>query len=98
MVWIIKIRPLAYEDLDDIILWYDRQRQGLGHNFLIEFDKSVERLRVSPQAYGIIFNPVRTICLKRFPYKVLFIINSYEIIILGIVHHKVSNRYLNRYK
>lgn len=98
MAWVIKIRPLAYVDLDDIIAWYNHQQQGLGQAFLIEFDKYVERLTVNPYAYAIIFNPVRRISLKRFPYKVLFTVTNEKITILGIVHHKRSNKYLKRYK
>lgn len=99
MAWTIKIRPLAYIDLDKIAEWYNLQRGGLGGDFLREFDQYIAKLQVDPNRYFIIFQSVRRLALKKFPYKVLFIVNTdqNEVVILGVVHYKRSNSYLRRY-
>lgn len=98
MAWIITIRPIAYVDLDNIIAWYNLERENLGQQFLIEFNKYVEKVQENPYAYFTIFGPVRRLGLKKFLYKILFTINhgEAEITILGIVHYKRSNGYLKK--
>lgn len=98
MAWIVKIRPIAYLDLDNTIAWYNLQRENLGQEFLIEFNKYVQKVEENPFAYFTIFGTVRRLALKRFPYKILFTVNTKEaeITILGIVHYKRSNRYLKK--
>lgn len=96
MDWVIKITPLALFDLDEAAKWYNYQKQGLGNEFLIEANISIEKLKGNPYAFRIVFDPVRRFVLKRFPYKILFHVEREEIIVIGIVHHKRSSRYLKR--
>jgi hypothetical protein len=92
----VKIRPLAFLDLDEAASWYNFQREGLGREFLLEVDFALERLIHNPLSYSIIFSPVRRILLKRFPYKILFVLENEEIVILGVVHSKRSTNYLKK--
>ncbi len=96
MDWVIRIRPLAFFDLEEGIRWYNYQKDGLGNLFLLEANASISKLKKNPYAFRIIFNPVRRVALKKFPYKILYTIDNYEVIIIGIIHHKRSNRYLRR--
>ncbi|MEJ7679617.1 MAG: hypothetical protein WKG06_17500 [Segetibacter sp.] len=63
---------------------------------MIEANTSIEKLKDNPYTFSIIFDPVRRMVLKRFPYKILYIIENKEIITIEIVHHKRSNRFLKR--
>ena len=96
MDWAIKIRPLAFLDLDEAATWYNYQKAGLGIEFLIEANIFIEKLAKNPYAFRMLFDPVRRIVLKRFPYKILYFIENEKVIIIGIVHQKRSNRYLKR--
>lgn len=99
MDWIIRIRPVAFLDIEEGIRWYNFQKQGLGNSFLAEANTFIEKLKFNPFAFSIISDPVRRMTLKKFPYKILFIIDKKEVIIIGVIHHKRSNRYLRkRYK
>ncbi len=96
MDWALKIRPLAFFDLDEAVKWYNYQKPGLGNVFLMEVNTSIEKLKNNPFTFRIIYDPVRRMVLKKFPYKILYIIENKEIIIIGIVHQKRSNRFLKR--
>ena len=96
MDWIIKIRPRAVADLEAATGWYNDKNPALGSKMLTEVDTAIKILKSRPYSFRFIYNPVRRLVLKKFPYKILFIINDTEIIILGIVHHKRSNRYVKR--
>lgn len=96
MDWIIRISPLAFFDLDETVKWYNYQKPGLGNVFLINFNTSIEKIKNNPYSFRIISEPVRRMVLKKFPFKILYIIDINEIVIIGIVHQKRSNRFLKR--
>ena len=48
----MKIRFLTLADLevDDAVIWYDNQVDGMGREFLDELDRSVRLVRAYPEA------------------------------------------------
>lgn len=53
----ILLDPLAEQDVDEIFKWYERQREGLGFEFLISFNNSLEILAQNPH---VNFNITKT--------------------------------------
>lgn len=81
----------AQAELDEAFLWYEEQRQGLGYEFLDEFEESLQRLSSHPEAYAPIEFDVRRCLLKRFPYGVIFGLDQQNdmIVIVAVSHlHK----------
>lgn len=97
MAFKILFKPIALIDVDEAISWYEKELKGLGYRFLNRLTEALEELKVNPNAYQIIYSPVRRMLLKSFPYKILYFIRDPEtIIILGVIHTKRSNRYIKK--
>lgn len=45
---VVHVRPEAEWELVEAFWWYERQRSGLGREFLFAFDATVERVRRHP--------------------------------------------------
>lgn len=52
------IRTGAEDDIADAAMWYERQRAGLGHEFLSEVESAIA---------GAAANPFLYTCLRRKP-------------------------------
>ncbi len=46
--------PEAERELEDAFWWYERQRSGLGLEFLLAFDAAVESLRRLPEGHELV--------------------------------------------
>lgn len=54
----ILLDPSAEQDVDGIFKWYERQREGLGFEFLISFNNALEVLAQNPHAN---FNTIQSL-------------------------------------
>lgn len=66
------IAPEALRDLEEAYAWYERQRFGLGEEFLGCVDACVEALRRSPEMYALIDETYRRALVRRFPYAIFY--------------------------
>lgn len=97
MAFKLDVRPIALIDIDEAIGWYEKELKGLGERFLQKLNEAFEKLKQNPQHYRIIYQPVRRMLLKSFPYKILFLIKDEKtLVIIGIVHLKRSNRFIKK--
>lgn len=92
------ISPATHE-LDEAVKYYDHQLPGLGFRFFQEVASTVERIRFMPEAWTKIGEQTRRCILKGFPYALLFIIETSEIIITAVAHlHRDPEHYKDRIK
>jgi plasmid stabilization system protein ParE len=47
-------RAETLDDLDEGFAWYERQRVGLGDEFLDEVRDQIARIRDNPELYGVL--------------------------------------------
>ena len=85
----VRLEPEADEELGAAARWYEAQREGLGHEFIDAADEAISRI-ASP-AHGSspvpgVELPVRRIFMKRFPYAVVFMATTNEIVIVAFAH------------
>jgi toxin ParE1/3/4 len=66
--------------------WYDKQRWGLGNDFMFAVDACFARIEQAPEAFVFSHGKVRRALLSKFPYAVLFRILDEEILIVGCLH------------
>jgi len=62
----IEFHPLAELDLSEAAVWYDKQKVGLGYEFLVEFDELKELLASFPRIFQFIEPDIRRAILNRF--------------------------------
>jgi len=80
------VRPLAEQDLRSAFQWYERQRGGLGHEFLDEFERVFHRLSTRPEEPPIVYREVRKALGSRFPYAVLFVVDDSHTQVVAVAH------------
>lgn len=61
-------RPEAVSDVQTAFDWYERQRQGLGDEFLEELRESEAVIQGSPTAFRIVHRSTHRYLVRRFPY------------------------------
>ncbi len=88
MIWPLVIQRIVKRDIARAIRWYDRQRAGLGDQFELELDATLDRLQKGPPFAAPIDGDIRFAKLKRFPYVVYFRQLEDRIEVLAVLHGK----------
>jgi len=88
MKYKVIVRPEAEDDLKDAISWYEDKRTGLGYDFLLQVDAGINFINRNPEIHPIDYKGARKHLIKRFPYKIIYLVEEEEIIILAVIHGK----------
>jgi plasmid stabilization system protein ParE len=67
-----RITPDAQADILAAARFYETEREGLGLEFLDEFDRTCALIQENPMAFTLVGDPVRRVLLRRFPYGVFY--------------------------
>ena len=86
----IVLHPEADREYAEAAQYYERQRPGLGAEFIVTVDEAVEGLKRFPRRWRVIEDDVRRGLLERFPYAFYYWekIPGEELEILSISHSK----------
>lgn len=84
------VRPEAEEDLKEAFSWYEDNRTGLGYDFLLQVDAGINFIRRNPDIHPVEYKGARKHLIKRFPYKIIYLIENEKIIVLAVIHGKRS--------
>ena len=78
----------AQIDLDEIFLWYEEQKVGLGFEFLKEFENAINKVSHNPHYASYIEADARVTSLKKFPYQVIYRTDEikWQVRIIAIIH------------
>jgi toxin ParE1/3/4 len=77
---------LAELELNDAIVYFENEREGLGSRFLSAVQDAVILIQQHPQASPIILEDIR--CKVLFPYSIMFSITPDRIRILALANQK----------
>jgi len=88
---------LAKSELDDAVAYYELEHSGLGISFKEEVRKNISRIRKYPQAAAIERGEIRKSLLHKFPYKILYSIETDHIFIIALAHqHRKPDYWVER--
>lgn len=84
---------LCYTDRskDDVELafeWYEKQRRGLGFEFLDSVEMSLKDILSFPEMYSLCYSNFRRCVIRKFPFSIFYTIAQEEI----IIHSVFDNR------
>jgi plasmid stabilization system protein ParE len=82
------LRGRAKADIRRAAKWYERQREGLGRDFVAEVDAALALIEANPEQYEIVHREIRHAILRRFPYGVFYRIRTTKISVFAIMHLK----------
>ena len=88
----VQLLPEAEREVEEAFWWYERQRRGLGFEFLLAFDAAVEGLRRLPEGHELVALRTRKVLLRRFPYLVLYALEEEHILITAVFHGRRNPR------
>ncbi len=78
------------KDIAEAIEWYLGISTIVATGFIEELNGSFNLLKLSPEAFPIVHLDLRMYVLKRYPYKLIYIIADKEIVVQAVVHHKIK--------
>mgnify|MGYP001559757151 FL=1 len=55
----VHLRPEAEADIEDAAIWYDRQRKGLGQEFLDDVLVALDTISENPNIYPVVCRQTR---------------------------------------
>ena len=84
----VRFHPEADREFKDAVTWYDHQRKGLGAEFFLCVDESMERIQNNSQLYPTVHKNIRRAVVRRFPFAVFYEIGESEIRVLGVFHSR----------
>jgi plasmid stabilization system protein ParE len=78
--------PEAEQDFDDAYAWYEKQRVGLGEDFLTSVDACIEFICRFPKTGAVVFKEFRRALVRRFPYAVFYEFESETVTVYCVIH------------
>ena len=76
------------DDLELAFAWYERQRRGLGFDFLDCVETAIQNIIIYPEMYQIRYRNFQGCPIRRFPFSIFYTIEQNEI----VVHSVFDNR------
>jgi plasmid stabilization system protein ParE len=82
----LEFSPEAQAEFSDGESYYERQVPGLGARFRADVRDALKRLSHWPLAAPVERGQIRSMVLSRFPYKLLYAVESDQIYIIAVAH------------
>ncbi len=82
----VELTDDAKKDIRKNAKYYEGKQSGLGHDYLDEVGKALERIKQNPRQFPQIYREVRKALTGRFPHQILFIMKSVGVIVFSIFH------------
>ena len=80
--YVLEFTSAAREDVREVVLWYRNEQEGLEERFLLSLKASADSLVKNPLIYQVNFQSIRSLLLKRFPYRIYYFIEENSIVVL----------------
>ena len=88
----ILVRPAAAADVDEAFLWYERQRVGLGNEFLAAVQSALGDVVAHPTKYPVILRDTRRVLVRRFPYGIFYRLYGEAVVVVACMHGRRDPR------
>lgn len=86
MKYTVHIRPDAEMDIEEAAIWYEKQRKGLGDEFLDEVLNAVKVISENPYIYAVVLRQTRRALIHRFPFALYYRIEEDSLVVVAVIH------------
>lgn len=73
-------------DIEEIVFWYENQREGLSYDFELCLDVGIAEILKYPESFQKRYKTANIRFINRFPYGIHYIIKNNIIYVIGIFH------------
>ena len=80
------VRAAAAADIRRAYVWYERQRDGLGEEFLATLRVLIDDVASGPEAFPILHRDTRRALVNRFPYGLFFRVIDNTVVFVACYH------------
>ena len=88
---------LARQELEDAVRYYELEYSGLGRRFKEEVRRAALRIAEHPRAWSIERGDVRKCLLHKFPYKLMYSVETDHILVIAVAHqHRKPDYWVGR--
>ncbi|HBB87208.1 MAG TPA: hypothetical protein DC047_06300 [Blastocatellia bacterium] len=88
----IVIRPSAATEIEAAYRWYERQRPGLGEEFLEAVNNMIAVIVGHPERFPIVHRNTRRVLLSRFPFSILYRVKVGHVVVVACFHSRRNPR------
>lgn len=81
-----RFHEAADAELTEAVAYYDGKAPGLGDRFLAEVKTATRYIERYPEIASLIDREVRAKVLTRFPYSLMYVLESRELFIVPVAH------------
>lgn len=74
----------ARDDIELAFAWYERQRRGLGFEFLDCVEIAVRSIQDNSNMFRVYYSSYRGCVIRRFPFSIFYTIEDNEIVVHSI--------------
>ena len=86
----VELRPAAAADIEEAASYYERQRAGLGLEFLEALSLVKADIADQPERFPVVVRDTRRAMLKRFPYSLYFRLMEDRVLVVACMHGRRS--------
>lgn len=88
----LRIAEEAGAEAAEATRWYERQRNGLGSEFIAAVDAAIARIeenpRIGARVLAVQDEDIRHVFVRRFPYHVVYIELADRVQVLAVAHDR----------
>ncbi|HCJ50628.1 MAG: plasmid stabilization protein [Gallionellales bacterium CG_4_10_14_3_um_filter_54_96] len=77
---------IARNEMAEIKRYYNFQQKGLGDAFQREAQTAAQLILARPLSWQIEIEPTRRFILNRFPYKMVYLVQAEQVVIVAVMH------------
>lgn len=93
----IKFADTAKIELDEAVVWFERQQAGLGRRFNGVIRKAVLSISHAPMLYPVELGEVRRYVVNGFPYVLRYVLRGEDLWIIAVSHqHRTPDYWVDR--
>jgi len=83
----------ADAEFQETIAYLDAQSEGLGDSFIDDVESAVRHVLQYPESGNPVSRHVRKSVLSKFPYNLLYVVESDEIVVVAVAAHRRRPNY-----
>lgn len=76
----------ALFDIEDVVVWYEKQRIGLSYDFELCLEAGLDGISRNPNAFQKKYKNIQITFISRFPYGIHYRFEKDEIVVIGVFH------------